>query len=62
MLPLPTEVRVFFESSSATVAEEDGSANVCVRTDGEVAEAFTIQVATRNLDPVDATGQFHSKE
>lgn len=53
---------MFFESSSATVAEEDGSANVCVRTDGEVAEAFTIQVATRNLDPVDATGQFHSKE
>jgi hypothetical protein len=50
------EVSVFFESGSVSVAEDDGSVTVCVRTDGEAAQAFSIQVATRNLNPVDATG------
>ena len=52
-----TEVRVFFESGSVSVAEDDGSVTVCVRTVGEAAEAFSVEVATRNLNPVDATGQ-----
>ena len=53
-----TEVRVFFESSSVSVAEDDRLATVCVRTTGNNAEAFSIEVATRNLNPVDATGRF----
>ena len=54
-----TEVRVFFESDSVSVAEDSRLATVCVRTAGEAAQAFSIQVATRNLNPVDATGRFH---
>ena len=53
-----SEVSVFFESGSVSVAEDDGLVTVCVRTDGEAAEAFSIQVATSNLNPVDATGRF----
>ena len=53
-----TEVRLFFENGSASVEEDDGSVTVCVRTDGEVANPFSIEVATRSLDPVDATGRF----
>ena len=49
---------MFFASSSVTVAEDAGSVTVCIRTVGEAAEAFSIQVATRNLNPVDATSQF----
>ena len=53
-----TEVRVFFESGSVSVAEDDGSVTLCIRTVGVAAQSFSVQVATRNLNPVDATGRF----
>ena len=50
--------RVFFESDSYSVTEDDGTVTVCVRRVGETAEALSIQVSTNNLIPVDARGKF----
>jgi len=49
-------VNVFIESDSYQVPEDGGPVNVCVLKDQNVADSFTVQVATTNLTPVQAEG------
>ena len=51
------EVRVFFESDSYSVAEDSGSVMACIVREGGNSDTLPVQVATGNLNPVDATGK-----
>ena len=51
------EVNVFFERDSYPAPESGGPVTVCVKKEGEIAESFTVQVATSNLSPIEAEGK-----
>lgn len=51
---------MFFESESYRVPEGRGPVTVCVLKDQRVAESFTVHVATTNLTPVQAEGEYSS--
>ena len=48
---------MFFESDSYPVAEDSGSVTVCLRREGESSGNLSVQVATGNLNPLDARGE-----
>ena len=52
-----TEIRVFFESDSYTVAEDSGSVTACIIREGGGSDTLSVQVGTGNLNPVDASGE-----
>lgn len=48
---------MFFESDSYSVAEDSGSVMACIVREGGSSDTLPVQVATGNLNPVDATGR-----
>ena len=48
---------MFFESDSYTVAEDSGSVTACIIREGGGSDTLSVQVGTRNLNPVDASGE-----
>ena len=52
-----TEIRVFFESDSYSVAEDSGLVTVCLMREGGSSDTLQVQVSTANLNPVDASGK-----
>ena len=48
---------MFFESDSYSVAEDSGSVTACIRREGGSSDSLPVQVATGNLNPVDAGGK-----
>ena len=47
---------MFFADGSYQVSESDGSVSVCVEREGDVAESFSVEVATAESNPAQAEG------